>query len=164
MHAEEARLSALHGLAALDTAFEPALDELVRFAGERFAVPIALVSLVDEDRQWFKARLGLDVCETAREHAFCDHAIRADAVMVVPDARLDPRFRDNPFVTGPPFIRFYAGAPLVHLGERVGTCCLIDTAPRAFSRADREDLETLAGAVVAELEISRAKRFQRLPA
>nr|QQZ50907.1 GAF domain-containing protein [Phenylobacterium glaciei] len=107
---EPDRIAALQGLGILDTAPEAIFDSLTQLAALTFNAPVALVSLVDIDRQWFKSCIGLDVSETGRDVAFCDHAIRQDQAMVVLDARQDQRFRDNPLVTGAPSIRFYAGA------------------------------------------------------
>ena len=129
---ESARLAALHDLGVLETAPDRELDIITRLAADRFDAAIALVSLVDSDRQWFKSRYGLDETETCRRHSFCSHAIESDAIMVVGDAATDPRFADNPLVTGAPHIRFYAGAPLVLAnGHRIGTLCIVDPAPRA---------------------------------
>lgn len=133
---EPQRLDALRRLLILDTPPEERFDRIVRFAAEEFDAPIALVSLVDRDRQWFKARVGLEACQTSRDAAFCAHAILAPEVMVVEDALADPRFADNPLVLGPPHIRFYAGSPLEIEGRRVGTLCVIDTRPRAFDATD----------------------------
>jgi PAS domain S-box-containing protein len=148
------RLAELDGLQVLDTAPEPAFDALTRLAAASFDVPIALISLIDERRQWFKARVGLDKAETAREDAFCSHAIEAPGeVMVVSDAREDARFAANPLVTGDPSIRFYAGAPLVTAaGHALGTLCVIDRRPRTVSAAQVEQLRALATQVVSELE------------
>jgi GAF domain-containing protein len=151
---EAARLAALMGTAVLDTPPEPAFDALVQRAAARFRVPIALVSLVDAERQWFKAAVGLPAGhETPRSQAFCDHAIRAAGVMVVPDAGADPRFADNPLVTGAPRIRFYAGAPLTLAGgARLGTLCVIDRVPRHdFGRDAVAALEDLARSATALL-------------
>ncbi|UUX95736.1 GAF domain-containing protein [Aquabacterium sp. J223] len=136
----------------LDTPPEERFDRIARFAADEFGVPIALVSLVDEHRQWLKARVGLDVCETARDISFCGHAVVQDDVLVVEDARTDARFADNPLVTGAPHIRFYAGAPLaLPGGQRVGTLCLIDTRPRRLDAHDLEILASLRRLVVEEL-------------
>lgn len=152
---ETERLARLRLLNVLDTSPEPIFDALTRTASLICDVPIALVSLVDSDRQWFKSNIGLDgVSETPRELAFCAHAILASEVMEVPDASQDPRFQDNPLVTGKPDIRFYAGAPLVMLGgETIGTLCVIDTKPRDLSALQRTTLENLAEAAVRALEM-----------
>ena len=109
---EDHRISALRQLLILDTPPEERFDRVVGFASEEFDMPIVLVSLVDSERQWFKARLGIDACETSREDSFCGHAILSDEILVVEDALRDARFHDNPLVTGAPCLRFYAGAPL----------------------------------------------------
>lgn len=155
---EQFRLSTLSALSILDTPAEPAFERIVRHAADLFEVDIALVSLIDELRQWFKARCGLDATETPRRLAFCAHAIQQDGVMVVPDAQTDPRFAENPLVTGAPHIRFYAGAPItVSNGARLGTLCVISGTPRAFSDADQRRLVDLA-AIVADLIESRFAR------
>jgi GAF domain-containing protein len=115
-------MAALHALGVLDSESEAQFDALVTLAAQACGMPISAISLIDENRQWFKAITGLDAAETERDVAFCAHAIHSDALLEVPDARLDARFADNPLVTGDPQIRFYAGAPLVLAGgERVGT-------------------------------------------
>ncbi|KAA2236633.1 EAL domain-containing protein [Salinarimonas soli] len=155
---EDERLMALRALRILDTPPEEQFDAVCRTARRLFDLPIALVSLVDKDRQWFKARCGLDVDGTPRELAFCNYTILADDVFVVEDAALDERFRANALVTGRPHIRFYAGAPLVMApGLRAGTLCVIGTEPRAFTAADREALTDLARVVVAHLQVHRAR-------
>lgn len=143
---EPERLKALRRYGVLDTAAEPAFDNLVELASRICDVPIALVSLVDSDRQWFKSRIGLDVSETHRDYAFCAHAIlRPDEVLHIEDALLDPRFADNPLVTGPPHIRFYAGAPLITADDfALGTVCTIDVRPRRLSAGQVASLRALA--------------------
>ena len=142
---EDARLAVLRGMNILDTPPEAHLDRVTEIAAQLFGVPIALISLVDEKRQWFKARHGLEARETPRKVSFCGHAILEQEILCVPDARRDPRFADNPLVTGEPFIRFYAGKPLCAAGgEALGTLCLIDTKPREFSDADHRLLNSLA--------------------
>ncbi len=122
-------------------------------------MPIALVSLIDADRQWFKSRQGLDACETGRDISFCGHAILQDDPLVVPDALEDPRFADNPLVTGEPKIRFYAGMPLrLSSGFRVGTLCLIDRKPRRLEPEDLVLFRDLARLVVRELEAQPGER------
>lgn len=146
------RLRALHGLGILDTQCEERFDRLTRMARRLFDVPIAVVSLVDHDRQWFKSCSGIEVSETSRDISFCGHAILEDATFVVEDALLDPRFSDNPLVAAPPFIRFYAGCPLrLRDGERVGTLCILDSQPRTMSREDLCLLSDLTLMVVDEL-------------
>lgn len=141
---EAARLRSLRDLQLLDTAPEERFDRVVRFAAEQLDMPIALVSLVDEKRQWFKARFGLAAAETPRDISFCGHAIAASGLFVIEDARLDSRFADNPLVTGAPHIRFYAGAPLsAPSGHRVGTLCIIDTEPRKLGRVELATLDVL---------------------
>jgi len=128
---EAARVAALRRLEILDTAPERAFDDLVLVAKALFGVPIALISLIDADRQWFKANIGLPASQTPRNVSFCGHAIMRDDALVVPDATEDPRFHDNPLVTGGPNIRFYAGQPLrLPDGFTIGTLCVIDTAIR----------------------------------
>jgi len=149
---EPQRLQALHGRALLDTPAEERFDRLTRLARNMLGIRIALVSLVDTDRQWFKSRQGLDACETGRDISFCGHAILDDAIFEITDARLDPRFADNPLVTGPPHIRFYAGAPLATVdGYRIGTLCIIDDQPRQLTAAERSALRDLADCVEAEI-------------
>ena len=146
------RLRALRELLILDTPPEERFDRLVAFAASEFDVPIALISLIDRDRQWFKARIGLDACETSRDISFCGHAILQSDLFQVLDALQDPRFADNPLVVGAPFIRFYVGAPLaLPGGATIGTLCLIDTQPREFDAMDRAILGTLRDLAVAEL-------------
>lgn len=151
---EKERLAALQATGLLDTLPEAAFDDLVRIAAGICGVPISLVSLVDESRQWFKARFGLEATQTPREQAFCSHAILQPCVMVVPDAMQDERFRDNPLVTGAPGIRFYAGAPLEMAGgQRIGTLCVIDTVAREISEEQRASLAALARQAVAQIEL-----------
>ena len=162
--AEAHRLQVLAELDVLDTPAEPAFDALVRAAALACGVPISLVSLVDIDRQWFKANLGLDgVTQTPRETAFCAHAIQGDDLFEVPDAATDPRFAVNPLVTDEPHIRFYAGAPLtLSSGERMGTLCVIDRQPRQLSAHQRQLLQHLAAAAVVALESRRQLRRSAL--
>lgn len=153
---EEHRLHALHSTGLLDTRASESFDRVTRLAAALFDVPIALVSLVDDDRQWFKSCVGLDVSQTPREYAFCHHTIRTAQVMVVEDALQDPRFNGNPLVTGEPRIRFYAGAPLIlSSGEALGSLCIIDRSPRSFTPAQREQLQDLAAIVMAQIDLHR---------
>jgi signal transduction histidine kinase/CheY-like chemotaxis protein len=155
---EAARLAALLRLDILDTGTEPGFDDIVALARALTGAEAALVSLIDSDRQWFKAKIGTDVSETPRSIAFCDHAIRKDEVMVVLDATRDPRFAENPLVTGPPHIRFYAGAPIrIAGGHAIGTVCVLGMQPRlAFDHAD--SLAALARQVAALIELRERER------
>jgi PAS domain S-box-containing protein len=150
---EAQRLRALRDLCVLDTPAEERFDRIVRTAARLFQVPMALVSLLDQDRQWFKARYGVEVSEGPRSTSFCGHAILRPETMVVPDATQDPRFSDNPGVIGDPHVRFYAGQPLrAPEGSLVGTLCVVDYKIRDFSEEDRRTLMDLAA--WAELELS----------
>ncbi len=152
---EAQRLRALHDYDVLDTPPEPAFDDIVHLAAQICGTPIALVSLVDETRQWFKARHGLDADQTPRDWAFCAHAIlEPDAVMEVPNALADERFAGNPLVTGAPDIRFYAGAPLISpSGHALGTLCVIDQQARHLAPEQTVSLQALARLVVNQLEL-----------
>ncbi|MBC3383100.1 sensor domain-containing diguanylate cyclase [Pseudomonas sp. SWRI179] len=142
---EAVRLKNLHSLKLLDTAPEERFDRLTRLARRLFDVPIALVSLVDANRQWFKSSAGLEASETSREVSFCAHAILQDQILEICDAEQDERFHDNPLVTDTPGIRFYAGHPLgLEDGSKLGTLCLLDTKPRRLNDEERELLRDLA--------------------
>lgn len=151
---EMSNIAELKGYGILDSPNEPVFDELVRSAARAFDTPIALISLLDEDRQWFKARHGLGPQQTPRAISFCTHAIQGSDVFVVPDATRDERFLGNPLVVGEPNIRFYAGAPLsTPTGRRIGTLCVIDTRPREdFSEAARRILQRMAREVMQRVE------------
>ena len=153
---ESQRLLDLRSYEILDTPPDDAFDAIARLASQICDTPIALISLLDEERQWFKARIGLDVAETSRDVAFCGHAIMQDQLMVVGDALTDERFATNPLVLGDPNIRFYAGMPLVTpSGTALGTLCVIDRKPRSLSDDQRMALRLLAGQVVTQLELHR---------
>lgn len=155
---EDARLAALLELRILDTPAEERFDRITRIARDQFQVPIALISLVDAERQWFKSKIGIAASETPREVSFCAHAILGAEPFVIENALQDVRFEDNPLVTGEPHLRFYAGIPLASLdGRRLGTLCLIDRQPRAFGAAERQRLCDLAA--IAELELNHALAF-----
>ncbi len=160
---EHERLAVLHSYEVLDSDAEANLDALTRLASIMVGTPIALVSLVDAKRQWFKSRVGLAVTETPREVSFCGHVVASGCTMVVPDTTLDPRFVDNPLVTGEPKIRFYAGVPLrTPEGFVLGTLCAIDRVPRDASPEQLEALDLLARQVMELLDARRErKRFQR---
>ena len=156
---ERDRVAALRAYGVLHTAPEAEFDDIVSLAARICEAPTALISLVDSDIQWFKARVGLDACETGRDVSFCDHAMRETEIMVVPDATLDPRFADNPLVTGDLGIRFYAGAPLVNAeGLPLGALCIIDYRPRPDGLTDLQTrtLTVLARQVISQLELRRA--------
>jgi GAF domain-containing protein len=151
---ERDRLEALKSYGLLDTPAHSAFDAVTQAAKAAFDVPIALVSLVDETRQWFKSCIGLDVRETARDISFCTHAIGQSDVYVVPDAEADLKFAENPLVTGSPFIRFYAGSPLIDAdGYALGTLCIIDTKPRRFPAKDRALLRALGQCALSAIEL-----------
>lgn len=146
------RLDALRALNILDTEGEERFDRITRLAKRLFGVPIALITLVDQDRQWFKSRQGLDARETSREISFCGHAILKESALVVADTLNDERFHDNPLVTTEPRIRFYAGQPLrAPGGIQIGTLCLIDSEPRHMSLEDLSLLQDLSQMVEHEL-------------
>jgi len=155
---ETTRLEKLHQLKVLDTLPEETYDDVAYLASEIAQTPIALISLVDEKRQWFKSRIGLDAQETSRDYAFCSHAILTpDELFVVPNAAEDDRFSDNPLVTGGPRIAFYAGAPLVCSdGHALGTLCVIDRSPRRLKPQQQKALTVLSRQVVAQLELRDA--------
>lgn len=163
MSSEDQRISALKGYGVLDTPNELQFDSIVRDAAKALGSPIALISLIDEHRQWFKAKVGLEPDETPRSISFCTHAIRGPEVMVVNDATQDERFVDNPLVTGDPSIRFYAGAPLkTESGQRIGTLCVLDSKAHngGMSDNDRATLESLARRTMAAFELRKLSNEQ----
>ena len=154
---EDARLEALRRYDILDTAPETAFDDFTRLAAHICGVPTAMVSLVAEDRQWFKAKVGMPACQTSRDVSFCSHALLQSDVFIIPDAAADPRFADNPLVTGDLSVRFYAGAPLITSdGHALGALCAIDQVPRTLTPEQQDALQTLARQVVAQLELRRS--------
>ncbi|MGQ0810092.1 MAG: GAF domain-containing protein, partial [Nitrospiraceae bacterium] len=156
---EAARCDALRLYDILDTPPEPNFDRLAQLAAQVCNTPIALVGLIDERRQWFKARVGLAAEETARDLSFCAHVLNQTDLFVVPDAKSDYRFADNPLVTGEPHIGFYAGMPLIGSGGHVlGALCVIDRVPRELTKEQAEALRTLGSEVMTELELRRARR------
>lgn len=156
---EQIRLAALADYAILDTAAEQAYDDLTYLAASICGTPVALISLVDETREWFKSRVGLALKQTRREYSFCAHAIaNPDALLIIEDASRDQRFADNPLVVGAPAIRFYAGAPLVTRGgEVLGVLCVIDYQPRSLDERAGEALRCLARQVMAQLELRKVR-------
>lgn len=156
---EAVRLKALTGLKVLDTAAEPQFDEIVKAAAMAFGATSAAVSLVDSDRQWFKAKTGLDACQTGRDVAFCAHAILDEAPFVVLNAALDARFKDNPLVVGEPFIRFYAGAPIRVRGQAMGSLCVFDAEPRFRFAEDQAQVLDFFARLTAERLVARAQRL-----
>jgi anti-sigma regulatory factor (Ser/Thr protein kinase) len=154
--AEAQRLETLQKYQILDTEPELAFDDLALLASHICATPMAAISLVDEDRQWFKARVGIDVQQTPRAISFCTHAIKQRGIFVVPDASKDERLRHNPQVAGDPHIRFYAGAPLIaREGHALGTLCVVDRRPRQLTPPQAEALAALQRQVEAQLELRR---------
>ncbi|OGX84903.1 hypothetical protein BEN47_15665 [Hymenobacter lapidarius] len=155
---EPERLEALQSYQVLDTDPEQVFTDIAQLAAFICGTPMSLVSLIDGERQWFKARVGLDAQEMPREHAFCQYAMRSADVYEVQDATADRRFAGNPLVTGEPNIRFYAGAPLLSPeGQPLGTLCTLDTVPRELTEDQREALRILARQVMAHLDLRRTR-------
>lgn len=153
---EAERLAALHDYDVLDSEAEQTTDDLVHLAGRIAGTPVSLISLVDAERQWFKANVGFDQTQTSREISFCGWAVLGSEPLIVPDTLVDDRFNDNPLVLGEPRIRFYAGFPLVTPGEHMlGTLCVLDNTPGHLSNEQHEDLARLAGLVMTHLEARR---------
>lgn len=156
---ESDRLFQLKALEILDTEPESIYDEVTRLASHIGGTPISLVSLVDEDRQWFKSKVGLGASQTPRDVAFCSHAILGKGLFEIPDSRKDSRFSDNPLVTGEPRVIFYAGVPLeIEAGVSVGTLCVIDHQPRQLTKEQVQALECLGNQVIAYLKLRRSHR------
>jgi DNA-binding response OmpR family regulator len=162
---EAARLASLRALDVLDTPAEERFDRLTRLAASLFDVPTALISLVDENRQWFKSTCGLDAKETPKDESFCAHAVASRETLIVPDALQDDRFADNPVVTGPARVRFYAGQPLIASdGACLGTLCILDKRPRDLDARALQSLKDLASIATFELEAGRRGNLPPPPA
>ena len=156
---EKQRLKVLWQYEVLDTVPEEIFDDLTELAARICGAPLALISLVDENRQWFKSRVGVTQTETARDISFCAYTILQNDLFIVPDATLDKRFANNPLVTSDPKIRFYAGAPLVTPdGHALGALCVLDQVPRQLNADQRQALRVLARHVVGQLELRRQSR------
>jgi len=154
--AESARVAALDRYAILDTEPEQTFDDLVVLAAHVCKAPIAMLSLVDDHRQWFKSRVGVETRETPRETSFCAHAIQQQDLFIVPDTWNDARFRENPMVVDEPHIRFYAGAPLINEeGFALGTLCVIDRQPRELDEAQKDALKSLSRLALGQMEFRR---------
>lgn len=159
---ESRRQKALRAMNVLDTPIEERFERITRSARQLLRMPIAAISLVDAARQWFKSVQGLELCETSREDSFCGHAVLTDSLFVVPDARKDPRFADNPLVTGDPWIRFYAGCPITAAnGLPVGTLCVVDRKPRRFGAKKEALLRALARTAECKLRSRMPGAAQR---
>lgn len=153
---EAKRLKVLWQYDVLDTVPEELFDDLTELAARICEAPIALISLVDEDRQWFKSKVGLTINETSRDISFCGHAIKQQDLFIIPDATKDLRFANNPLVTSDPKIRFYAGAPLITPdGQALGSLCVIDKVPRQINTEQQQALRVLARHVMTQLELRR---------
>ena len=160
---EPERLEALRRYEAFGLLRSEVFDDIARLAAFICRTPHSMISLVDSNRQWFLAKTGIRSCETSREVSFCAHALVGNEMMIVEDARLDARFSRNPLVTGEPFIRFYAGAPLLTTdGYGLGTLCVVDYVPRVLTPEQRDSLRSLSHLVMTQLEASRLKREMRV--
>jgi GAF domain-containing protein len=160
---ETERLRVLQHYGIMDSLPEDSFNDIVYLASEICEVPVCLISFIDETRQWFKAKKGLETCETSRDLAFCAHTILNDEILVVPDATKDARFYNNPLVLGEPYVRFYAGAPLISPSRhKLGTLCIIDHQPRQLSTVQLNSIKILAKQVVKLLELrSRNQLLQK---
>jgi len=159
---ETERINALNSYHILDTLPEKDYDAITRLASYICGTPIALISLIDVDRQWFKSKVGLDISETPRTDAFCRYTILGDGILEIPDTLLDELFVDNVFVTGEPNIRFYAGVPLIdNDGYKLGSLCVIDNVARKLTFEQRDAMQTLANEVISHLTLRKQKKIWR---
>src|SRR5262249_39126855 len=157
---EAARVAALDRYAILDTEPEQTFDDLVVLASYVCKTPIAMLSLVDDRRQWFKSKVGVQIRETARDISFCGHAIQQEDLFIVPDTLKDPRFKENPMVVGEPHIRFYTGAPIINEeGFALGTLCVIDRQPRELDSEQKEALWALSRLALGQMELRQNLRL-----
>ena len=155
---EPERLASLRSYQVLDSGSDPAMDAITRSAARALGMPVAVLGMIDQDRHWFKSTVGVDLLEAPREVSFCAHVVHQGQPLLVPDTAADPRFADNPLVTGPTGVRFYAGAPLVGRdGLPLGALCVLDTVPRTLDNAGRDLLADLAGSVSELLELRRVE-------
>ena len=160
---EKERLAVLDHYEIMDTPAEKQFDDLLKLAGEICGTPMALISLVDAKRQWFKAKIGIDIAETPREISACQYALTRPDVLVIPDMEKDERFVNNPFVTGEAHLRFYAGAPLkTPSGHNIGTLCILDNKPGSLTDFQKSALQTLSAQVVVLLELRLALREKKM--
>lgn len=160
---EPERLEALRRYGAFGLLRSTVFDDIARLASFICQTPLSMISLIDSNRQWFLAKTGIDACETSREASFCAHALVGTEMLIVEDTHLDARFSRNIMVTGEPFIRFYAGAPLLTTdGYALGTLCVVDYVPRTLSPEQMEALRSLSRLVMTQLESSRLKREMRI--
>ena len=156
---DEARVAYLRSLGLIDTAKDPSFDRLIRICQDAFGMPIAALTLIDKDRQWFKSIAGLNVCETSRSIAFCNYTIMGDEIFEVCDTHQHPALRDNPLVVGEPFLRYYAGAPLVFDGRQLGALCVLDFRPHEpMTEPQRRVLTGLAEVVVREMKVQQTAK------
>lgn len=156
---DDARVAYLRGLGLIDTSKDPSFDRVIRICQDAFGMPIAALTLIDKDRQWFKSIAGLNVCETSRSIAFCNYTILGDEIFEVCDTHLHPVLKDNPLVTGEPFLRYYAGAPLIFNGRQLGALCVLDFRPHdPMTVEQRRVLSGLAEIVVREMKVQQAAK------
>ena len=156
---DEARVAYLRSLGLIDTSKDPSFDRIIRICQDAFGMPVAALTLIDRDRQWFKSIAGLNVCETSRSIAFCNYTILGTEVFEVPDTHLHPALKDNPLVVGEPYLRYYAGAPLIFDGRQLGALCVLDFQPHEPMPVEqRRVLAGLAEIVVREMKVQQTAK------